>query len=302
MECPFVEVGCDATNILTHRGYQNHLLQNAEQHLQMVDKLHKKNLGYDLGTVSPVQKLSEIAHEVGFLDRVLQHHNMGEVPALECLKTQLKLPDIWIKKLGDICAFRMSSFSEKRREKAKWFSPPFMVQGGHKMRLCVFCGGIESGANSHLSVSLLALPDDRSEGPPSLPPHLGIKVELMNETDSDQDASISKPFAIWNPKESAVPGLPRKRHEVKNRSLQHTKILLRKQTGMPPWCSQPPAMEDAKTNKVPEAVTTPKKDVADEVTLMKSEKFSPLSLVEQYAQDYNSLAFKVTLCLLYGKN
>ncbi len=44
MECPFVEVGCIATSILSIEDYQQHLSQKTEEHMQMVADFHQNSI------------------------------------------------------------------------------------------------------------------------------------------------------------------------------------------------------------------------------------------------------------------
>ena len=186
--------------------YQSHLSTNTARHLQMIDELHKETITGENGSMSTssaassssddtkqdqgsgdgslsVDKLKAVESEVEFLTDVLSGYGIGQLPALECIKTQLKMPDVEIMTLGDSCTFRMVNMSQHRETGQKWLSPHFLVRGGHKMRLAVYPHGIGSGEGSHLSLKLLLLFDDQFEWPISLPSHLGIRVELLIESD-----------------------------------------------------------------------------------------------------------------------
>lgn len=273
MECPFAEVGCGATNISTASSYQKHLKENIELHLEMVTNLHRRNLdGCHVPSTSALDKLNAINHEVGYLDSVLQQYEMNLIPSLGCIKTLLALPDIWLQQLGDTCSFRMPNYSVKRSRKSKWLSPPFFVQGGYKMKVCVYANGVNSGASSHISVTLLLFSEEQ---PPdlltSLPPNIGIKVELLQddpdiEADDHTTTSGSEVLGdlTWTPKNSveSADGL-----------------------------SSLPPKNDQVTQPGPKSEET-------EVTLIMCEKFAPLSVTEQCAQAYNSLVFQVAFCLV----
>lgn len=320
MECPFVEVGCNVTKIPTNASYQQHLSQSTEQHLQMVMTLHEQTLGYDssrssaavtlTSLTSPLQKLSAVNQEVQFLESVLESYGMSQIPALECIKTQLSLPDIWLRSLGDICAFRMPEYSQKRKSKSKWLSPPFYVQGGYKMCLCVYANGVKSGTNSHTSVSLLLMFDDQLEWPISLPPNIGIGVELMQDeaADPESDEDDSEIGLTWKPKgdeeaHAKCEGFRKKPATSMESSKNKHKKSLKKSSSLPPWCTQPPDFEKEESTSQHSYVSTQSTDsIQDEdaegVVLILSEKFASHSVIKQYTENFNSLVFRVTLCFV----
>lgn len=326
MECPFAEVGCTFTKISTSSAYQSHLSQNTEQHLQMVMKFHKTMLGStssntltEEGVVSPLQKLDAVSKEVEFLDGVLESYDMGIFPALECIKTHLKLPDLWIKSLGDKLAFRLTNFSQIQRKRGKWLSPTFFVKGGHKMCLCVHPNGTGSGYGAHMSVSLLLLFDDQLEWPVSLPPRTGIRVELLVEVEDESEDDTNKSKTedadielTWKPTKddpaSSFKRLPslKKQGTVRESFLSSKEPLVKQSSYLPPWCQ--PSEDLKKTSgkyrssdvsmKQKGADSLKEEEQAEGVTLIMSEKFASLSLVDCYAREYNSLVFQVALCLV----
>ncbi len=284
MECPFIELGCTVTSISTSTGYTNHLSQNTEQHLQMVMNLHKKSQGNNYSSkiiedkmTSPLQKLSKVNQEVEFLDGMLEKWELNELPALECIKTVLQSPHLWIKKLGDKYAFRMSNFSQKNQNKSKWLSPPFLVAEGYKMCICVYSNGIKSGADTHISVSLLLLFDDQLEWPISLPPYLGIRVELMNEMVTDSEEN-DNPLEEEEDEEKDINLTWKPKQDLPQKSTCPT--------------TKNAAAEEANM------IYTAENDQPEGITLTISERFAPLSLMEHYAEEYNSLVFRVSLCLV----
>ena len=286
MECPFVEVGCNATKTLTASSYQKHLSENIEGHLEMVTNLHQRNLGCNVLSTSALGKLNAINHEVGFLDSILQQYEMNLLPSLGCIKTLLALPDVWLRQLGDTCSFRMPNYSVKRSRKSKWLSPPFFVQGGYKMRVCVYANGVNAGASSHISVTLLLFSDMKPpDFPISLPPNVGMKVELLHddpdfETDDHATTKNSEVLGelTWTPKNNAVEA------ESMTRTEPQT-------TGSLP--SLPPDIDQATNATQP----GPKSEETG-ITLITSEKFAALVVAENCAQTYNSLVFQVALCLV----
>ena len=211
-ECPFSDVGC--TVILNSKlEYQTHLTKEVERHLQMVTDLHNYALTGERprqeanedpktkedqaskDTHSSVDKLKAIESEIDFLTDVLSGYGISQLPALECIKTQLKMPEVGILTLGDSCTFRLVNVSHHRETGQKWLSPHFSVRDDHKMCLAVYPNGLGSGEDTHLSLKLLLLFDDQLEWPITLPSHLGIRVELLIESDGlfeDADSAFDE--------------------------------------------------------------------------------------------------------------
>lgn len=286
MECPFVEVGCSATNISTASGYQKHLSENIELHLEMIANLHQRNLGCDYFSATALDKLNAVNREIEYVDGVLQQY---EIPSLKCIKTVLASPDIWLRNLGDTCSFRMSDYSLKRSRKSMWFSPPFFVQGGYKMKVCVYANGINSGASSHISVSLLVLFDDQLEWPISLPPNIGIRVELLcDDPDFEANEKEIEADLTWTP----MGGSTMKPRAPPTISSERSP---KRAGGLPPWCSPPPNNGNDAATASP---SCSKSEEKAETTLLMTEKFAPLFVTELYAQTYNSLVFQVMFCLV----
>jgi hypothetical protein len=288
MECPFVEVGCSAVNISTLSSYQKHLSDNIELHLEMVLNLHRQNLGGDLSlpNVNP-GKLNAINQEVEYLDGVLQQYEMNLIPSLKCIKSVLALPDIYLRKMGDNCSFRMPGYSLKRSSKSKWLSPSFLIYDGYQVRLCVHANGINSGASTHISVALLLCSDTQIAI--SLSPNVGIRVELLHDDpdfETDKQGSDMKVQLTWMPNNSgAVEKSMRKLSPTSTPKLGATKRI----SGLPPWCSPPPNGDESTESHS-------SKSEGEGIVLVMSEKFAPLSVTQLYAQTYNSLVFQVSLC------
>ena len=314
MECPFEEVGC-FTKLSTNLSYQKHLSQNTEQHLQMVMNFHKTMLGSrtsntitEEGIVSPLQKLNAVAKEVEFLDSVLESFDMGEFPAMECIKTHLKMPDLWINNLGKSLAFRLTNFSQLLQDKAKWTSPSFFVKGGYKMCVNVHMGGIGSGILTHISVALLHILDDKMERPISLPPMTGIKVELLQEVEDDEESESEEADKCqshrerecedieltWKP--ASESSSPFRRGASTNSYLKRDKQSSILSSWHKP--SDELAMKREKYRKSDASSERECEGKLEGVMLHMSEKYISLSLAQQYARQYNSLVFQVALCLV----
>ena len=220
-ECPFAEVGCSKL-LYSSSEYQTHLSKNVEKHLQMVTDFHQDTIMGDSSNrtdsslrslpmspqesesdtqaekgsvISPNEKLKAVESEVEFLTDVLSGYGISQLPALECIKTQLKMPEVGIATLGDSCTFRLVNISQYRETPGqKWLSPNFFVRGGHKMRLVVYPSGVGSGEGTHLSLKLVLLFDDQLDWPISLPSHLGIRVELLIESEGlfDEESAFDE--------------------------------------------------------------------------------------------------------------
>ena len=333
LECPFSEVGCQINHLTTITMYHKHLAENVEQHLKLVMELHRRALGHDspaggtiAGLQSPLEKLNRVNNEVMYLDSVLGSYGMNHLPALECIKTQLQLPDASLKNLGDSVTFRMSNFTQLKETSSKWLSPPFHVRGGHKMCLRAHANGYRAGAGTHVSVSLLLLFDDQLEWPISLPHYLAIRVELMQEDQeggsSDEPNSNETDVEVtWQPKDGPVMlgggggGSGGKAAPVKKKEPDSSPPIKKKSrkdfakfrtASLPPWCTAPPVLlEDSSSDSPtpPPEDTHPLEELEAEeetegVILISSEKFASMSVAESFAQNYNSLIFRVALCLM----
>ena len=327
MECPFAEVGCYTK--ISSSAYQSHLSKNTEQHLQMIMKFHRtmqgstsSNSSSEDDVVSPLEKLDAVTKELEFLDGALESYDMGQFPALECIKTHLKLPDVWIHSLGDRLTFRLTNFSQNLQNRNKWRSPPFYVQGGYKLCICVHCNGIGSGCGTHLSASLLLFLDGQLEWPVLLPQRTGIRTELLVEVEDDVEEEIFQSKAMdkieltWKPKDSSASSFkhPSSSNKQLPRHVSSSSIeiepkapLRRRSSYLPSWCAG--KGEDLETMSVNHSDISSsrkkgksilkKEEVKDEeVTLVMSEKFIPISHAEHYAREFNSLVFQVRLCLV----
>ena len=307
MECPFGEVGCAYTNLSTNLAYQKHLSQNTEQHLQMVMNFHKTMLGSKTsntvtegGIVSPLQKLDAVASEVEFLDSVLNSFDMGRFPSLECIKTQLKMPDLSINSLGNTLAFRLPNFSQVLQARARWQSPTFFVKGGYKMCVRVLLAGVGVGLSTHLSVALVQLLDRQEEWPVALPAGIGIRVELLAEVEDEDgveedDNKDEIHEMIWKPTSD-------------NSTLFKTpgskSVLLHGRDKKPPTL---PSWQKSNTDVVMQSdphhrkselsAEKEQKDTCEGVTVHVSELFVSVTKAQQYARQFNSLVFQVSLCL-----
>ena len=266
-DCPFAEVGCNSS-LLSSKEYSQHLAQNTEQHLQMIVDLHK---GTEI--ISPLQKLNGVKSEIEFLEGTLESLGVRQIPALECIKTQIKLPDVTINSLGDRCAFRMPGFVQLRGSSQTWLSPTFLIRGGYKLCLVVHPNGTGAGKGTHVSVFLVLQFGDQLELPITLPRHLGIRVELLAETDgsvSDSEGDLESdenPCSsdgqndhtyefTWRPKSAKgntsqkingiASQLPTDTQQttVKHQKLDELEQRRRISKILPPWCQPPPDISE----------------------------------------------------------
>ena len=376
---------------------------NREKQPEETTKDHNEDVQSDKPALSDsIGKLTAIESEVEFLTDVLSGYGISQLPALECIKTQLKLPEVGITTFGDSCTFRMVNISQHRETGQKWLSPHFFVRGGHKMCLAVYPNGLGSGEGTHLSLKLLLLFDDQLEWPISLPSHLGIRVELLIESEGlfeEADSTFDEgpitatraPSAYnhhleftWKPRgerkssssspspKSTAPKsslLPDKRYSLRKATApslvrrasfnekSSRKIISSEESQqrlsriLPPWCqqpSQPRASEistsngtdsdrqenlkmsrakiksnetdeltsssheeekskksegqdskrDKKGVKVGEKELSKNRDGVDGATVFSMEKFATYDQIDKYTQEYNSLVFQITLCLV----
>ncbi len=309
MECPFAEVGC-TVSLANCPDYKQHLAQNIEQHLQMVMDLHK---GREV--VSPLQKLNAIQCEIEYLEGTLESLGAREIPALECIKTQMRQPGVEIGCLGDKVSFRMPEFTKFRESAQKWFSPPLRLCGKYKLRLVVCPSGSGGGCDTHLSVTLVAVLDEEADWPIKMPRHLGVRVELMVETDgsvSDNDdtahsLTMNEQYVhtfTWRPK-------PPKSSE-KTKRMEAREIQRRVSKILPPWCLPPPTVTDQTSTKLPQHPKSPDEpkvviqserrkegDVqSDNVVLHSDERFATQREIEELIREFNSLVFQLSICLV----
>ena len=187
MECPFSEVGCTASpfNGLSRQNYSEHMSTSLEAHLKLVADQHLSSTGVR-SVVSPLEKLRAVTEEVALLDEMLGRKRV--VPALECIKTQLRLPELWLHRAGDCCTFRASNPRET------WYSPAFYYGNGAKMCLAVrMSSNIGDHKDVNVTVSLIRMMAEptvskagrslNSNGHrmPSSQEGQGLKVALLQE-------------------------------------------------------------------------------------------------------------------------
>lgn len=330
-ECPFAEVGCTVC-LFNCQEYNHHLALNVEQHLQLVMDLHKES-----EVISPLQKLNTIRSEIEYLEGTLESLGVRELPALECIKTQMKQPSVEISSLGDKIAFRMSGFIKLKELSQKWCSPLLTLRGKYQLRLIVCPTGTGAGYGTHLSVTLVSpLVGEEFEWPIVLPRHLGVKVELLVETDGsvsvNEDSSGSESSYTmgesrthtftWRPrvpKTSTNRQLSNSQLQEKGKRADDREIQRRVSRILPPWCQPPPTVEAAEPNppkplqsNEPDVVTTyPQKKKLrreglsedmkldkDGVTLFSDEKFATQEEIEDVIREFNSLVFQISICLM----
>ena len=255
-DCPFSEVGC-TSSLSNSKEYTQHLAQNTEQHLQLVMDLHRES-----EVISPLQKLNAIRSEVEYLEGTLENLGVRELPALECIKTQMRQPGVSLNSLGDKCAFRMPGFIKLRESSEKWSSPVFSLRDKYQLRLKVYPTGIGAGKGTHLSVSLTQPFGDNFEWPILLPRHLGVKVELLVETDGSvsDDSTDSENLEgnrfkgadepcthmfTWRPKLGKSHSQQNMQDNVKTldnvKQVDDSERQRRVSLILPPWCQPPPS-------------------------------------------------------------
>lgn len=209
LECPFSEVGC--CEKLTSRNYEKHLSQNTELHLEMVTKLQSpitsthqekctangtplhtasiKNIDYS-SELDSLDKLTSVAKEVEYLDRVLNSLGLDYIPALECIKSILSAPKLSINRFGECCTFRLKDFAAFKRSAKTWHSPTFIVNHKYEMQLAV---SITIQSNLSVYLLLVGIRGNKDTTLPEaatsikLPEHIGMRVDLLLEADSCED-------------------------------------------------------------------------------------------------------------------
>ena len=172
VECPFAEAGCKSN--LRRCQLQDHLSRGLQQHLLMVMKDYKetkKKLGKAEAKIYENEaKLNETEDNLHKTEDNL-HKAEGKLHEAElALKESVVRLSVaedrvaWSNKLnsdGDSDKIKMFNFSEYRRSGKVWYSPPFYYREGYKMCLAVYANGVEEGAGTHISMSLMLLRGDR---------------------------------------------------------------------------------------------------------------------------------------------
>lgn len=76
--------------------------------------------------------------------------------AVECIRTQLKETEnsIFLQQDGRTVTFRLLAYNEHKATGKVWFSPPFYVSTGYKLRLAIHPNGIGVGKGTHVSLCL----------------------------------------------------------------------------------------------------------------------------------------------------
>ena len=59
--------------------------------------------------------------------------------------------------IGDVVTFRMTDFSQLRKERRSWQSPPFCIYDMVRVHLAVYPSGVGRGEGSHVSVSFILI-------------------------------------------------------------------------------------------------------------------------------------------------
>ena len=154
VECPFAEAGC-SDDIRRHQ-LASHMTTSLQQHLILLT-IDYKQLKVDhnqlTGEFCEVKaKLSKAETEL--TETKLQ---LYEAEARLTFSEDLGNSANKLKKMGDSVKFTMPKFSEYRRSRKVWHSPPFYYREGYKMCLEVDANGVGEGAGTHVSVAILHL-------------------------------------------------------------------------------------------------------------------------------------------------
>ena len=162
LDCPFKDAGC--TEKITRKDMEDHMTANQQKHMLLTfQSLEEMKLSLN----REIEDLEEnIRDDTSIPESVTQ--------SLSRMKSILK-PSLHY--IEDTVRFYVTDFSELRKEKKVWRSPPFSIGGRIRVSLAVHPMGIGKGQGSHVSVSLLLVDDIVEE----MPLQYDVSVAALNK-------------------------------------------------------------------------------------------------------------------------
>ena len=137
LDCPFKDADC--TEKIARKDMEDHMTANQQKHILLTFQGH--------------QELKQlICRETDILGERIQDHTT--VQLLRCMKSTLERS---LDEFGDTLTFRVTDFSQLRREKKPWHSPPFSIGDKVKVHLAVYPSGVGRGQGTHVSLSLILI-------------------------------------------------------------------------------------------------------------------------------------------------
>ena len=176
VDCPFAEAGC--TGGVVRSQLEDHMTSSLQQHLMLVMKDSKETKREMQAKLTKAEdKLNATETELQETKRDLLTKLCKAEATLSDTETKLReteqrqneaiaklsvaMSHIFMSNSlvnnGDSVTFRMPIFSYYCRSGKVWHSPPFYYREGYKMCLAVYANGVEEGAGTHVSLSLLLL-------------------------------------------------------------------------------------------------------------------------------------------------
>ena len=235
IQCKYHMIGCEV--IMARKDQKEHNKEMMEEHLSLsVNKILANQHDAQKTIRNLTDKLATAEEEIAALKQqlVILTDNNDKVLAKTEMKFQSKVAgvepvkqkhitdlqsSIWRSDLVYKAAMlssgneilpvfvKMSNFTEKKRQRMKWYSDPFYTHSnGYKMQLSVFPDGVEAVEGSHVSVGLYIMKGPYDEQL-QWPMKGKYEVKLLNQfidsihhsiTDSIKRLGSNKPAMIRN--------------------------------------------------------------------------------------------------------
>lgn len=178
VSCPFNNAGCSVK--IVRKDLDNHVTANTQQHLlQTFQRMEKLQQETD-------SKMKAMQAEVGFL----QQTDLSQ----DCVKTSLACMSTHLHPGNGESIFRMTGFSNYKKNGEVWQSPSFHTHNYSDTHLCldVNPGGIGSGKGSHVSLSIVAYTEGEGVMSPSYDNYYEVTVRLLDQLPPAQQQSASR--------------------------------------------------------------------------------------------------------------
>ena len=173
LNCLFKDAGC--TEKIARKDMEDHMTANQQKHILLTFQSHQ-------------QMKWNISREINNLEESIRDDTLTSESTAKSLRRMKSILKLSLDDTDDELTFHVTDFSQLRKEKKSWQSPPFSIGGEMRLRvaLAVHPSGIGKGQGSHVSVSLI-LKEDFTE---CMTIEFNMSVAAL-DSDSDEEASIT---------------------------------------------------------------------------------------------------------------
>ena len=175
LDCPFKDAGC--TEKIARKDMEDHMTANQQKHMlltfqslqrykqQMKQELHQSSQQMERKLQQQREKdqrelrslKDDIRREIDSLEESIRRNTNTRESTAQSLRCMKSILQVSLDKIGDTLTFRVRDFSQLRKEKKAWYSPPFSIGDKVRVRLAVYPSGVGRGQGSHVSVSLILM-------------------------------------------------------------------------------------------------------------------------------------------------